>query len=185
MAGVVEAFVEGENKASPSAQCRVNALGEAQVISTHDQVLGGPSGQVFMGCTFPSASDYRLDIQRSAARVGEVLAGRGVMGRWAVDYVSVPDGEGGWDHQAIEINLRKGGTTHPFLTLKFLTDGLYNSDDGLFYAQSGRPKYYFASDTIQEDRYKGLRAQDLVDIVVYHGLHFHGPSERGVVFDLI
>ena len=185
MAGVVEAFVEGENKASPSAQCRVNALGEAQVISTHDQVLGGPSGQVFMGCTFPSASDYRLDIQRSAARVGEVLAGRGVMGRWAVDYVSVPDGEGGWDHQAIEINLRKGGTTHPFLTLKFLTDGLYNSDDGLFYAQSGRPKYYFASDTIQEDRYKGLRAQDLVDIVVYHGLHFHGPSERGVVFHLI
>lgn len=185
MKGVVEAFVEGENKQSPSAQCRVNAVGEPQVISTHDQVLGGPSGQVFMGCTFPAAEGYRLDIQRSAGKVGDVLAGRGVIGRWAVDYVSVPDGQGGWDHFAIEINLRKGGTTHPFLTLKFLTDGNYDHDDGLFYAQSGRPKYYFASDTIEEDRYKGLRASDLVDIVVYHGLHFHGPSERGVVFHLI
>ncbi|MBW2258772.1 MAG: hypothetical protein JRI25_29900 [Deltaproteobacteria bacterium] len=49
MAGVVETFVEGKNKQSPSAQARVNAIGQAQVISTHDQVLGGPSGQVFLG----------------------------------------------------------------------------------------------------------------------------------------
>jgi hypothetical protein len=31
----------------------------------------------------------------------------------------------------------------------------------------------------------GLRAEDLVDISVYHNLHFHAPSERGVVFHLI
>jgi hypothetical protein len=185
MEGVVESFVEGENKASPSAQCRVNAMGEPQVISTHDQVLGGPSGQVFLGCTFPAADGYRLDIQRSAGKVGRVLADRGVMGRWAVDYVSIPQPDGSWEHFAIEINLRKGGTTHPFLTLKFLTEGAYDTSDGLFYAQSGRPKYYFASDTLQSDKYIGLRAEDLIDIAVYHGLHFHGPTERGVVFHLV
>jgi hypothetical protein len=38
---------------------------------------------------------------------------------------------------------------------------------------------------MQEERYKGLRADDLVDIAVNHGLHFHGPTERGVVFHLI
>ena len=38
---------------------------------------------------------------------------------------------------------------------------------------------------MQRDRYKGLLPQDLVDIAVYHGLHFHGASERGVVFHLI
>ncbi|TNE87004.1 MAG: ATP-grasp domain-containing protein [Deltaproteobacteria bacterium] len=184
MGGVVEAWVEGDQKMSPSAQCRVNAIGEPQVISTHDQVLGGPSGQVFLGCTFPAADGYRLEIQESAARVAEVMAAKGVIGRFGIDYVSVPTAEG-YQHYAIEINLRKGGTTHPFLTLKFLTAGSYSLEDGLFYAPSGRPKYYFATDTLQEDRYKGLLAEDLVDIAVYHGLHFHGPTERGVVFHLI
>lgn len=184
MGGVVEAFVDGEVKRSPSAQCRVNAIGEPQVISTHDQVLGGPSGQVFLGCTFPAAEEYRLDIQRSGQRVAEELANRGVIGRFGIDYVSVREGDA-WKHYAIEVNLRKGGTTHPFLTLKFLTAGSYNVEDGLFYAPSGKPKYYFATDTLQSDRYAGLRPEDLIDISVYHGLHFHGPTERGVVFHLI
>ena len=185
MQGIVEAFVEGEVKRSPSAQCRVNGIGEAQVISTHDQLLGGPSGQVFLGCHFPADAAYRLDIQHSAQRVAEQLAGRGVMGRFAIDYVSVQQPDGAWRHHAIEINLRKGGTTHPFLTLKFLTDGSYDPESGLFYSQSGRPKYYFASDTVQSDAFRGLRPVDLMDIAVFHGLHFHGPSERGVVFHLI
>jgi hypothetical protein len=185
MKGVVEAFVEGEVKCSPSVQCRVNAIGEPQVISTHDQVLGGPSGQVYMGCTFPAADDYRLEIQRSGARIAEALAQKGVIGRFGIDYVSVRDLGGAWQHYAIEVNLRKGGTTHPFLTLKFLTGGTYNEEDGMFYSQSGKPKFYYATDTVQSDRYKGLRPEDLVDISVYHGLHFHGPTERGNVFHLI
>jgi hypothetical protein len=185
MKGVVEAFVEGEVKTSPSVQCRVNPIGEPQMISTHDQVLGGPSGQVYLGCTFPAADDYRLEIQRSGALIADVLAKKGVIGRFGIDYVSVRDVGGNWQHYAIEVNLRKGGTTHPFLTLKFLTGGTYNEEDGLFYAQSGRPKYYYATDTVQSDRYKGLRPEDLVDISVYHGLHFHGPTERGIVFHLI
>lgn len=185
MEGVVESFVEGDEKMSPSAQCRVNAVGLPQVISTHDQVLGGPSGQVFLGCEFPAADDYRMAIQNSAELVASNLAEKGVIGRFAIDYVSVRNAARGWDHFAIEINLRKGGTTHPFLTLKFLTDGTYDSRDGLFYTQNGRPKYYFASDTIHNERYVGLRPEDLMDIVAYHGLHFHGASERGVVFHLI
>jgi len=184
MQGVVESWVEGDIKRSPSAQCRVNGVGVPQVISSHDQVLGGTTGQVFLGCHFPAADEYRMDIMRSADQVAQVLAAKGVIGRFAVDYVSVKT-PAGWDHFAIEVNLRKGGTTHPFLTLKFLTDGHLDPEDGLFYAPSGKPKYYFASDTIQEDRYRGLRCEDLMDIAVYHGLHFHGPTERGVVFHLI
>lgn len=185
MQGIVEEFIEGADKQSPSAQCRVNALGLPQVISTHDQVLGGPSGQVFVGCRFPADDSYRMEIQESAALIATELAERGVIGRFGIDYVSVPKAGGGWDHYAIEVNLRKGGTTHPFLTLKFLTDGTYDQDTGLFYSQSGRPKYYFATDTIQSDRYIGLRPDDLIDISVFHKLHFHGPTERGVVFHLI
>ena len=185
MGGIVEAFVEGENKRSPSCQCRVNAVGGAQAISTHDQVLGGPSGRVFLGCTFPADDAYRLDIQNAGMRVAEVLAAKGVLGRFATDFVSVPTADGGWKHYAIEVNLRKGGTTHPFLTLRFLTDGNYDMLTGEFYAQNARPKYYYASDTLQSDRYKGLSPDDLIDISVYHDLHFHANTERGVVFHLM
>ena len=40
LGGVVEAFVEGVDKNSPSAQLRINPRGELQAISTHDQILG-------------------------------------------------------------------------------------------------------------------------------------------------
>jgi hypothetical protein len=184
MGGVVEEFVEGAIKRSPSAQNRVNAVGKAMTISTHDQVLGGPSGQVFLGCTFPADDEYRLDVQRDGLRIAEVLATKGVLGRFATDFVSVKDGDA-WKHFAIEVNLRKGGTTHPFLTLRFLTDGSYDAETGLFYSQSGRAKYYYGSDSVQNDAYKGLGPHDLVDIAVMHELHFHGNTERGVVFHLI
>ena len=42
MGGIVEVFVDGPDKRSPSVQCRVNPVGEVEVISTHDQTLGGP-----------------------------------------------------------------------------------------------------------------------------------------------
>jgi hypothetical protein len=184
MGGVVEEFVEGEDKRSPSSQCRVNAIGVAQSISTHDQILGGPSGQVFLGCTFPADPAYRLDIQRAGLRVAQVLAQKGAMGRFGTDFVSVPGPEG-WRHYAIEVNLRKGGTTHPYLTLRFLTDGTYDEDTGEYRAESGRPKYYFASDTLQSRAYRGLTPDDLIDIAVYHELHFDAATQRGVVFHLM
>ncbi|MDO9280569.1 MAG: peptide ligase PGM1-related protein, partial [Pseudomonadota bacterium] len=61
----------------------------------------------------------------------------------------------------------------------------YDEETGLFYSQSGRPKFYYGSDSVQSDQYKGLRPQDLVDIAVLHELHFHASTERGVVFHLI
>ncbi len=184
MRGVVEAFVEGEVKRSPSSQNRVNAVGEAMPISTHDQVLGGPSGQVFLGCTFPADDAYRIEIQNYGLDVAKVLASKGVLGRFATDFVSVCE-EGVWKHHAIEVNLRKGGTTHPFLTLRFLTDGTYDAETGLFHSQSGREKYYYASDSVHSDHYKGIGPADLVDIAVNEELHFHSTTERGVVFHLI
>src|SRR6185369_11543657 len=39
MGGIVEEFLEGDEKASPSVQLRVNPHGSVIPISTHDQVL--------------------------------------------------------------------------------------------------------------------------------------------------
>ena len=86
---------------------------------------------------------------------------------------------------AIEINLRKGGTTHPFMTLKLLTNGHYNSQDGLFYGQQGSAKYYVATDNLQKKQYQGLLPSDLMDIIAHHHLHFETGSEIGTVFHLM
>jgi PGM1 C-terminal domain len=184
MGGIVECWLEGEEVRSPSVQCRINPLGEANVVSTHDQVLGGPSGQIFLGSTFPADAEYSRDIKEAGDKVGEVLRERGALGRFAIDFISVRRGDG-WEHAAIEINLRKGGTTHPYLILRFLTDGTYDPNDGLYCTPTAKPCYYYASDNLQSPAYKGLTPDDLVDIAVDNGLHFDGASQQGVVFHLI
>ncbi len=89
MGGIVECWVEGEEVRSPSVQCRINPMGEATVVSTHDQVLGGPSGQIFLGSTFPADEAYSRDIKVAGERVGEVLKEKGALGRFAIDFISV------------------------------------------------------------------------------------------------
>lgn len=184
MGGIVEAWVDGDDKRSPSVQCRIDPAGNIATISTHDQVLGGPSGQVFLGSTFPADEQYRLSIQAAGEKVSVVLKERGVLGRYAIDFVSVKTAQG-WQHYAIEINLRKGGTTHPFLTLMFLTDGSYDATTGLFHTPLGEARYYYASDNLKNPDYCRLTPHDLIDIAVEHNLHFHGASQQGVVFHLI
>ena len=184
MGGIVEAWIEGGEKRSPSVQCRVNPLGDSEIISTHDQVLGGRSGQIFQGSTFPASDDYRLAIQDVGRRVAAVLKERGALGRFGVDFVSVPS-EYGWENYAIEINLRKGGTTHTYRILQFLTDGSYDEATGLFLTPSGQPRFYQASDNLKREDYKRLTPEDLLDIAVDHGLHFSATTQQGAFFHLI
>lgn len=184
MGAIVEAFVEGRDRRSPSAQYRIDPLGRLEVISTHDQVTGGNSDQIFLGCRFPADEAYRLEIQAMGLSAAEMLRRKGVLGRLGIDFISVCEGER-WRHYALEINLRKGGTTHPFLMLQFLTDGAYDPATGLFRTRAGQPRYYCASDNIEAPHYRGLTPEDLISLAVENGLHFHSASQRGVVFHLM
>ncbi len=184
MGAIVECFIEGERKHSPSAQYRIDPTGHLEVISTHDQVLGGSTGQIFLGCRFPADERYRLSIQNAGLKAARQLADQGVIGRFGVDFISVPE-PSGWRHYAIEINLRKGGTNHPFLMLQFLTDGRYLVDDGLFHTPADQRRFYYASDNLEHPNYRRLTPDDLIDIAVAEGLHFHHATQQGVVFHLI
>lgn len=184
MQGIVEVFLDGEFKTSPSVQCRVSPLGQAEVISTHDQVLGGESGQIFIGASFPASSEYSREIGAMGQKIAEEMARRGVIGRFAVDFISVKESDG-WKHYAIEINLRKGGTTHPYLMLQFLTNGHYDADQGHFLTANGQIRYYFASDSLKSHAYCGTSPQELLDIAIFHGLHFDGTTQEGVMFHMI
>ncbi|MBT3200734.1 MAG: ATP-grasp domain-containing protein [Phycisphaerales bacterium] len=184
MGGIVECWIEGTEKRSPSVQCRIDPLGKVSVISTHDQMLGGPSGQIYLGCTFPADERYRLEIQEAGLKIAHALKEKGVLGIWGVDFVSVQSGAQ-WTHYAIEINIRKGGTTFPFLVLQFLTDGSYDTESGVYRLPDGQPRCYYASDNLQKPRYRGLSPDDLIDIMVYHQLHFDSTAQKGVVFHLM
>jgi hypothetical protein len=182
--GVVEERISGDSFRSPSVQLRVTPLGELELLSTHDQILGGPSGQSYLGARFPADPAYATAITREAAKIGRRLAIEGVIGRFALDFVVVRRG-GAWEPYAIELNLRKGGTTHPFLTLQFLTDGTYDPETATFTAPTGRPKVFAASDHVESPAYRGLTPDDLFDIVVRHGLHFDQARQTGVVFHMM
>ena len=183
--GVVEERIMGEEFRSPSVQLRVTPLGKVELLSTHDQLLGGPSGQSYLGCVFPADTAYASLITHEAAKVGKRLAKEGVIGRFALDFVVVRSKNGKWEPYAIEINLRKGGTTHPFLTLQFLTDGTYNPETGIFTAPNGQQKFFVASDHVESPRYRTLTPDDLFDIVVRHNLHFGQTRQTGVVFHMM
>src|SRR5438128_3669198 len=182
---IVGERIVGEEFRSPSTQLRVTPLGEVERLSTHDQVLGGPSGQSYLGCRFPADVSYAPSIMREATKVGARLAREGVVGRFAIDFVVVRDGDGNWDPYAIEINLRKGGTTHPFLTLQFLTDGAYDADKGVFTTTLGQQKCFVASDHQDSPLYRAFTPDDLFDIAARHGIHFDQTRQTGVVFHMM
>ncbi len=184
LGGIAEEFISGEYKASPSVQCRINPIGEVEIISTHDQVLGGEGDQVYLGASFPASIEYSKAISAIAKLIAETLHTNGVLGRFGIDFISVKEHDG-WAHYAIEINLRKGGTTHPFLMLQFLTGGDYNWEQGIYQMPNGEQRSYFASDNVVNEKYKGLTPHDLIDIAMCNKIHYDSATQTGVMFHMI
>ena len=183
--GIVEEFISGAEVHSPSVQLRNSPLGEVQILSTHDQLLGGPSGQTFLGAVFPARPEYAALITADAQKIGERLVKEGVIGRYAIDFLVTREPGEAWQSHAIEINLRKGGTTTPFLTLQYLTRGMYDPESGVFRTLRGQEKYYVASDHVESDAYRQYTPQDLFDLLSARRLHFDHSSQTGVVLHMM
>ncbi len=186
MGGIVEELLEYPESASPSVQLRIDPAGEVVLISSHDQLLGGASGHVYQGCRFPAAEPYRRAIQNAARAVGGVLSRRGVVSRLGVDFfVGRAAGATAWEPYALEINLRIGGTTHPFLALQFLTGGRLDPESGDFVSPTGRHRFYRSTDNLRSSAYRGLTPEDLIDIMTFHRLHYSHSTETGALFHMI
>ena len=107
-----------------------------------------------------------------------------MIGRFAIDFMMTRNDDS-WQEHAIELNLRKGGTTHPFLTLQFLTDGHYDETSGHFVAPSGQRKFYVASDHLEAEGLDRLTPQDVLDIALIEDLHFDQATQTGSVFHML
>ena len=182
--GIVEERIEGEDFRSPSVQVRVSPAGQVDIMSTHDQVLGGANGQTYFGCHFPADPGYAPQIAGEALKVGRRLAREGVIGRAAVDFAVVRR-DGAWQPYALEINLRCGGTTHPLFVLTSLTDGVYDPLAGEWRTRLGEIKHYAATDHLDSPAYQSLTPDDLLDVVAEAGLGWDDEREVGVVLHMV
>ncbi|MDP8987301.1 MAG: peptide ligase PGM1-related protein [Actinomycetota bacterium] len=180
---VVEELVEDSGLASPSVQLHLTPGGRVELVSTHDQVLGGPAGQVYLGCRFPAAAGYRASTQDAARRVGEVLAGEGVVGWMGVDFVVMP-GPGGAEVTLSEINLRMGGTTHPYWMARLATGGVYDPAAGELVA-GGAAKCYVATDNLLSPSLVGRPPAAAIEAVEGAGLGYDPARATGTTLHLL
>jgi biotin carboxylase len=180
---IVEELVRRPGIVSPSVQLRIAPAGDVELVSTHDQVLGGPGAQVYLGCRFPAAPEYRAAIQDAALSVGEVLATEGVMGSFGIDFLVVP-GDGVGRVYLSEINLRLGGTTHPYWMARLVTGGSYDQVRGELVAD-GQVKTYVASDNIKSPALLGVTPATVVEAVDKSGLGYDQATATGSTLHLL
>jgi hypothetical protein len=180
---VVEELLDVPGMVSPSVQLRILPGGTPLVLSTHSQVLGGPNRQVYLGCRFPADPAYRGQIKDAAERVGRVLAARGVIGYFGIDFFVVPE-RGRQQVYLSEINLRVGGTTHPFGMAALVTDGRYDVAGGRLVA-GGRAKSYLATDNLKSPGLVGREPQVVIDQVARLGLGFDRRRGTGTTMHLL
>jgi hypothetical protein len=183
--GIVEERIVGTDFRSPSVQLRISPAGQVDIMSTHDQVLGGPHGQTYFGCRFPADQEYAARLALEGLKVGRRLAREGVIGRCAVDFVAVRGIDGEWQPYALEINLRCGGTTHPFFALQSLTDGAYDPLAGEFRTRQGDLKHYVATDHLDAPEYASLTPDDLLDVVSANAIGWDGERETGIALHMV
>jgi hypothetical protein len=166
---VVEQLLRRPQMTFPSVLAEISPGGDVSVLATHDQVLGGPNGQIYVGCRFPAAAGYRDAVRDSAEQVAKTLAAAGVVGIFGIDFMVVPsDG-----HRVFlgEINLRLGGTTHPFGVALLAT--------------GGRPRSYVATDNHVSPRLAGMRPGEVIGLLDRGGLAFRPGARSGVILHLL
>jgi hypothetical protein len=184
--GIVEELLTGTDFTSPSAQIDLLPGGEVEVLATHEQVLGGESGQVFLGCRFPADPAYAGLLARHAEGIGAVLAQAGACGRASVDFAAVRSTEGTWQVYALEVNLRKGGTTHPYAVLRNLVPGRYDARQGGWVADADQlPRSYACTDNLHDPAWLGLPAASVISAVRDAGLEFNHRTGTGVVLHML
>lgn len=183
--GIVEERITGIRFSSPSAQADILPSGDVVVLATHEQVLGGDGGQVYLGCRFPADPAYAARLAADARAVGQQLARRGALGRFSVDFVAAADEAGDWRIYALEVNLRKGGTTHPYSALRNLVPGRYDTDVGRWFADDGSSRAYSATDNLVDRSWLGLSPSVVIEAVAAAGLQFDPRSGTGVVLHML
>jgi len=178
---IVEELLRIPGLQSPSVQLRIAPGGAVEVLSSHDQILGGPENQVYIGCRFPATFAHRAAVVAEARRVGEVMAGEGVIGSFGIDFLATPAG----DVYLTEINLRMGGTSHPYWMARLAGGAAYDAGTGELVAGDGRRLCYTATDNLKLAGLVGSKPAEVIALVDGAGLAFDASTGTGVTLHLL
>lgn len=166
---------------SPSVQASISVSGNLEILSTHEQML---DGSTYLGCVFPASEMYRKVLIDYTSKIGHILATKGCLERFSVDFV-VTEHDKEIKVFCIEINIRWGGTSHPFITAKYLTRGTIDQEIRLIGAD-GIEKFYVSSDNVQNENFIGLNPDDFIDLTLTDArLQFNPETYTGVVLHLL
>jgi hypothetical protein len=139
---------------------------------------------VYAGCVFPANRAYTGELAGYAEAVGERLAESGARGRLSVDFVAVRRKR--WDVFGIEVNLRKGGTTHPYTVLRHLAPGRFETRSGDWVTdRDGTTRCYTSTDTLMDPAWTTLQPATVIRAVESAGLSFDRDAGTGVVLHML
>ena len=120
---------------------------------------------------------------------------RGVTGAFAIDFLvaeSPDDGDPDEGAQITarritlsEINLRMGGTTHPFWMARLATGGTYDQASGELRVPAGGSRCYVATDNLKSEELVGCRPAEVIARVDAAGLAFDPDTATGTTLHLL
>ena len=84
-----------------------------------------------------------------------------------------------------EINLRLGGTTHPFWMARLATGARYDLASGELRRPDGAARSYVATDNLKSDRLKGRSPADVIALLDHGGLAYDPASASGIALHLL
>jgi hypothetical protein len=102
------------------------------------------------------------------------------VGSFGIDFLVVDD-----DVYLSEINLRLGGTTHPFWMARLATGAQYDMASGELRRPDGDARFYVATDNLKSERLRGRSPADVISLVDRAGLAFDRASGTGVALHLL
>jgi hypothetical protein len=181
---VLERFFEGEKKTSPSGQAVIHPDGNVELLSTHEQILA-PCGVTYLGCKFPANSQSRREVENYTLEVAKTLSFNGVIGPVSVDFLVVEEKRKEPSIYAIEINIRQGGTTHPFQSAKNILAAQYNQETGSLEDPEGDHRIYASYDNLVLNGKNGRDIHVLRRLMQEHGLAYNKQTKSGFIFHMM
>ncbi|KVF36238.1 hypothetical protein WJ21_16615 [Burkholderia vietnamiensis] len=178
----VEAFIAASIKACPSVKMEVLADGSVRNLATHDQVL---NGLAYSGARFPAAESYRSELIRIGYQVAEAAGQRGARGIVSVDFLATKNSPSEpWTLWGMEINARKGATTHPYYWTRWLTGSDYSVDTGTLTCDAGET-VYCASEFFSDPHLHLVPPSLLLSDLRESGLDYNHQERSGVFVHML
>ena len=180
---VVELFLDDEIIASPSAKMWIGTDGDVSCLATHDQIL---RNSIYLGCRFPADSAHRRQVRQTALMIGRQCAREGWRGIVSIDFLVTksPGDTGKTELWAIEINARKGATTHPYFWARMLTGAAYDAENDMLHV-NGRPIVYQTAEYVASSLFSKISEQEVLRMIEDAGLGYDPRNKEGVFVHML